>query len=222
MEESTELQVFDLAEKTAKVKVLTAQIGQNIIEIGNTILEVQHNLQKGDFESWLKTGINYSRRTAYNFMKIAKEFSNVQPVAQLGMRKLLALAGIEAEEREKFIQENDLKNMTVKEVEETIEMKKKLAELDDITSKLEKISRIFSNSMPYFDYGNIPQEQIKELEEMAKECRKVSKECAEQFLSTLVELKQIFKNREKIMLDFFDKVNFLDNIKNFIDSFILD
>ncbi len=76
MEQSTELQVFDLAEKTAKVKILTAQTAENIIEIGKTLLEVKEKLPHGEFLSWLENEVNYSKSTAYNFMKVAKEFPN--------------------------------------------------------------------------------------------------------------------------------------------------
>lgn len=77
MEQATELQVFDLAEKTAKVKILTGQVAENIIEIRRTLLEVKENL------SYV-------------------EFQDFQPVGKLGMRKLLALSGIEADDREKI------------------------------------------------------------------------------------------------------------------------
>ena len=39
MEESYKLQTFNLADRTAKVKILTGQVAENIIEIGKTLLD---------------------------------------------------------------------------------------------------------------------------------------------------------------------------------------
>ena len=116
MENSKELKVFDLAEQTA----------QNIIEIGKTMLEVKNNIPYGDFQNWLENHVHYSRRTAYNFMKVAEEFKDVQPIAHLGIKKLLALTGLEPEERENIINDYDLEKMTVKQVEEVVKMEKQL------------------------------------------------------------------------------------------------
>lgn len=152
MNNSKELQQqFNLAEKTAKIKILTTQTSENIIEIGKTLIEVKDNLPYGEFQNWLENEVNYSKRTAYNFMKVAKEFPNVQPVAQLGMRKLLALAGMEVEEREKVINSNDLEKLTVKEVEEAIEIRKQL-------ENVEFIIDILSNKITQtgIDYDAIP------------------------------------------------------------------
>ncbi len=140
--EQTELQPFNLAEKTARVKILTAQAAENIVEIGKTLNEVKEHLPYGEFQNWLENEVNYSSRTAYNFMKVAKEFPDVQPVAKLGMRKLLALAGMEAEERKKVINNNDLETMTAKEVEKVIEEEKRIKCVLDIMDKL-------SRKLPY-------------------------------------------------------------------------
>lgn len=151
MYNSKELQTFNLAEKTAKVKLLTAQTAENIIEIGKTLIEVKENLPYGKFEKWLETDINYSKRTAYNFIKVAKEFPDVQPVAQLGIRKLLALTGLETDDREKVINDNDLESMTAKEVEEVIKIEKQL-------ESIQFLMEILSNEVTQtgFDYDSIP------------------------------------------------------------------
>lgn len=151
MEEQNKLQVFDLAEKTAKVNFLTGQTAQNIIDIGRTMLEVKENIPYGEFQDWLENHVHYSRRTAYNFMKIANEFEDVHSVAHLGIKKLLALTGIEADDREKIIADNDLESMTVKEIEELVEMKKRL-------EGLQSLMEVLSNEVAKtgFDYDSLP------------------------------------------------------------------
>lgn len=56
MEESKELQNFNLAEKTAKVKILTTQTAENIIEIGRTLLEVKDNIPLWGFSKSVRKG----------------------------------------------------------------------------------------------------------------------------------------------------------------------
>ena len=136
MENSKELQAFNLAERTEKIKILTAQTAQNIIEIGRTLLEVKENLSYGEFQNWLENDVNYSKSTAYNFMKVAKEFQDFQPVGKLGMRKLLALTGLETKDREKISTEYDLEKMTVKEVEEAVKVEKQIKKVNDFMDKL--------------------------------------------------------------------------------------
>lgn len=179
MEKSTELQAFDLAEKTAKVKILTAQTAENIIEIGRTLLEVKENLPHGEFLNWLENDVNYSKSTAYNFMKVAKEFPNFQLVGNLGMRKLLALTGIESEGREKIIADNDLEKMTVTEIKEVVEMEKRLEGLQflmDVLSNEVTQTGIDHNSIPNMNWDidvitgeKLTAEEVKELQQGVEE-----------------------------------------------------
>lgn len=179
MEESKELKQFNLAEKTAKVKILTAQTAENIIEIGRTLLEVKKNLSYGEFQNWLENEINYSKSTAYNFMKVAKEFPDFHAVGNLGMKKLLALTGIEAESREKVIANNDLDNMTVKEVEEVVKMEQQLESLNFLMEILS--NEVTKTGIDYASTSNInwdidiitgkklTLEEVKELQEGVEE-----------------------------------------------------
>lgn len=171
-EQEKELKVFDLAERTAKVNFLTVQTVQNIIEIGRTMLEVKENIPFGEFQNWLENHVHYSTSTAYNFMKVAKEFPDFQSVGNLGMRKLLALTGIESEDREKIIADNDLETMTVKEVEKVIEEEKQIKKVNDFMNKLSQEIPTISLDYSCIDF-NITKEKNslndEEIEQLKKE-----------------------------------------------------
>lgn len=179
MENSKELQQFNLAEKTAKINFLAGQTAQNIIEIGKTMLEVKNNIPYGYFQNWLENHVHYSRRTAYNFMKVAEEFKDVQPIAHLGIKKLLALTGLEPEERENIINDYDLEKMTAKQVEDVVKMEKPLESLQflmEVLSNEVTKTGIDHNSIPNMNWDideftgkKLTLEEVKELQQGVEE-----------------------------------------------------
>ena len=86
-------------------------------------------------------------------MKVATTFSNWKPVANLGTRKLLALAGLDEEDRQEVIQENDVEDMSTRELEQVVKEKKEIKKQLD----LEK------------EYSQELQEAIKQKEEQIRD-----------------------------------------------------
>jgi hypothetical protein len=121
-----ELAGFNIERTTAEILILKEQTAQNIIEIGKRLIEVKENLQHGEFIKWLENKVDFSRCTANRFMKIATEFSNVSAVQHLGSRKLFLLAGLDEENREEVMQENNVEEMTTRELEQVIKEKKEI------------------------------------------------------------------------------------------------
>lgn len=77
-------------------------------------------LPHGEWLPWLNTRIGYSEKTAQNFMRLAREFSNPQALADLGATKALALLALPADEREQFVQEHNVVDMTTRQLEQAI------------------------------------------------------------------------------------------------------
>ena len=144
-----ELTEFNIEKTTAEILILKDQTAQNIIEIGKRLIKVKNNLPHGEYLNWLENKVDFSDRTARNFMKVAMTFENWQPVANLGTRKLLALAGLDEEERQEIMQENNVEDMTTRELEKIVKEKKQIKE------QLEAEQ----------EYSNELQEAIKEKEE---------------------------------------------------------
>ena len=149
MQEMTE---FNIEKTTAEILILKDQTAQNIIEIGKRLIKVKDNLPHGEYLNWLENKVDFSDRTARNFMKVATTFENWQPVANLGTRKLLALAGLDEEERQEIMQNNNVEDMTTRELERVIKEKKEIKE------QLKKEQ----------EYSNELQESIKEKENKIK------------------------------------------------------
>lgn len=104
---------------TEEIQFYKAQAGQCIVEIGKRLLEAKEQLPHGQWEAWLEKSVEFTPRTARNFMKIASEFdSNRKPVSDLPYTKLLALLQLPPEEREEFIAGPHLVNGQEKTVDE--------------------------------------------------------------------------------------------------------
>lgn len=121
-----ELTEFNIEKATAKILMLKEQTAQNIIEIGKTLIEVKNNLEYGDFGRWLETEVDFTHQTANKFMKVAIEFPDYAPVRNLGTRKLFALAGLDEEDRQEIMKENNVEDMTTRELEKVVKEKKEI------------------------------------------------------------------------------------------------
>ena len=121
-----ELTEFNIEKTTTEILMLKDQTAQNIIEIGKRLIKVKDNLEHGEFINWLENKVDFSRCTANRFMKIATEFSNVSAVQHLGSRKLFLLAGLDEEDRQEVMQENNVEDMTTRELEQAVKEKKEI------------------------------------------------------------------------------------------------
>lgn len=79
-------------QKTAETHGLLKRTAESIIAIGNNLLEVQKVLPEMKFSAWLRAEFDLSRRSAYNFIRVATRFGgSCATVAQLPARVLYAL-----------------------------------------------------------------------------------------------------------------------------------
>lgn len=138
---------------TAEIQFYKAQAGTSLLEIGRRLIEAKEQLEHGDWLPWLHDKAEFSERTAQNLMRIAREYTNPQLVADLGVQKSLLMIAMEEAEREEFVsethtvdgQEKSVSDMTakelqrvLKELEETRQQAKETEE--QLTLKLEALA----------------------------------------------------------------------------------
>lgn len=109
------------------IHVITGEIleaqrrgGEAILTIGQCLNEAKDMLPHGEWLPWLNEQVGYSERTAQNFMRLAREFSNPQALADLGTTKALTLLALPPEEREQFAAEHNVVDMTSRQLERAI------------------------------------------------------------------------------------------------------
>ena len=118
MNELTEKRSIDTI--TAEIQFYKQQAGVSILEIGKRLIEAKEQLSHGEWLPWLKGKVDFSERTANDFMKLAREWPNPQTFADFGPSKALALLAVPAEEREEFAQAVHAEDLSVRELKQMI------------------------------------------------------------------------------------------------------
>ena len=72
-------------QRTEEIKERLKRSARDIWEIGQKLFEVRSQLAYGNFDSWLKAEFGWSRRTAYNFIKVYEAFPECATVAQVSI-----------------------------------------------------------------------------------------------------------------------------------------
>ena len=118
---------------TQEIKFYKVQAGSAIIEIGKRLCEAKQCLPHGVWGEWLQNEVEFSERTAQNFMKIAREIQNPQLVADMGnsTTKALLLLSVPAEDREAFVAEEHIIDGEAKTVAEM-----STREMEELTKQL--------------------------------------------------------------------------------------
>lgn len=105
---------------TVELLRLKQDLAHNIIGIGQHLIEAKAMLSHGEWLPWLSEHAHFSEKTAQNYMRVAREFPNPQLVADLGVRKALALLELPSADREEFAEDHDVLDMTARQLESAI------------------------------------------------------------------------------------------------------
>ena len=108
--------------ETITDEILDAQRrgGEAILTIGRCLIEAKEMLTHGEWLPWLNEKVAYSERTAQNFMAVARRYSNPQTLADLGMAKALALLALPDSERDEFVQDHNVIDMSARQLKQAI------------------------------------------------------------------------------------------------------
>ena len=107
------------------------QLLSNLIEIGRLLVEAKSMVSHGEWGKYLEEKVNYSQSTANNYMKLYQEygdnqesffssFSNSQAFGNLTYTQAIALLALPAEERQEFAENNDVADMSTRQLEQAI------------------------------------------------------------------------------------------------------
>ena len=117
---------------------------ENGIQIGQRLQEAKEKVGHGNFGDWCKENLNYSQDTAQKFMKLAKEYgddssflANTATSRNFSISNALSLLKLPEEDREKFVEEHPVEDMTNKELEREIRQLKEEKE-----SQEEKVGQL--------------------------------------------------------------------------------
>ena len=120
-------QTMDKPAEGRTIETITGEIldakrigGEAILTIGRCLIEAKDMLPHGEWKDWLADRVEFSERAAQRFMRLAREWSNPTALSDLGATKALTLLALPAEEREQFMEENNVIDMTTRQLEQAI------------------------------------------------------------------------------------------------------
>ncbi|MEK3824448.1 DUF3102 domain-containing protein [Paenibacillus sp. FSL K6-1558] len=127
--ETIAIEINSIKDQTRKIMIHSS------IEIGRRLTEAKEMMPHGEWMNWLADSVDYSQSTANNLMKVFKEYGSDQlslfgdnaeseALGKLSYTQAVALLGISTEEREAFVQENDVDNMSTRELAEAVKARK--------------------------------------------------------------------------------------------------
>lgn len=130
-------EIRNIKEQTRKIVLY------NSIEIGRKLTEAKELIGHGDWGNWLEEKVEYSKSTANNLMQIFKEYGadqmtllddnlKSQTFGNLSYSQAILLLGVPAEQREEFVKENNVDDMSTRELKKTIDELKKVKEEKEI------------------------------------------------------------------------------------------
>lgn len=116
---------------TGEIKALQTNTLACAIEIGRRLVEAKEMLPHGEWGKWLVSEVDFSHSQANNLMKLFEEYGspqnalfgaelNSQTFGNLSYSKALKLLAVPAEEREEFVKENPVDDMSTRELEKAI------------------------------------------------------------------------------------------------------
>lgn len=108
--------------ETITGEILDAQRkgGEAVLTIGRCLIEAKKLLPHGAWLPWLNEKVSYSERTARRFMQMYRDLSNRPALTDLGKSKALALLALPEKERDEFMAENNVVDMTTRQLEQAI------------------------------------------------------------------------------------------------------
>ena len=108
-----------------------------IIELGKRLKEAKAILQHGEWGEWLKNKVEFSQKTATDYMRIYEEYGMEQETLLPGGTNLQAISNLSyTKERAEFIEENDVENLSTRELDKVIK------ERDEALRKAEEAERL--------------------------------------------------------------------------------
>lgn len=118
----------DIEAITKDILVAKQRTVEDILAIGRGLIEAKAVLPHGEWLPWLTERVDFTEWTAANYMKLARRFSNLESITNLGYTKALALLALPEKTMDEFIEaphmvdgeEKTVSDMSVRELKAAI------------------------------------------------------------------------------------------------------
>ena len=189
----------DIETITSEILSLKKTAGDAILAIGHRLIEAKSLLAHGEWLPWLTEQVEFSERSAQNFMRLAREWSNPQTLADLGAAKALVLLALPEPEREAFLAEVPAEDMSVRELEKAIRERNEAQQAQEkMAEDLRLANELLERARTDQETERARYEQASEMLKMNADLLKKAKEEKQQAAASAAELERQLKElREK-------------------------
>jgi hypothetical protein len=113
--------------KEAARKTLQAIATSAAVEIGKRLKEAKALVPYGAWGEWLRVNVDYSERTAQNLLRLAEESAKESfgSLMELNYTQAVQLIGLPVAERAELLQDNDVTELSTRELQELVEKYKR-------------------------------------------------------------------------------------------------
>lgn len=177
---------------TAEILTMKQTAGDAILGIGQRLIEAKAMLPHGEWLPWLNEQVEFSERTARNFMRLAREWTNRQALADLGAAKALTLLALPPEEREQFMSEHHVVDGEEKAVIDMTsrELEKAVKERDEALRTAEEAKAAAEAAEHSRAKMEADMAALKELHQAARDSEAMSREELEKLKAELKALQE--------------------------------
>ncbi len=189
----------DIETITSEILSLKKTAGDAILAIGHRLIEAKSLLAHGEWLPWLTEQVEFSERSAQNFMRLAREWSNPQTLADLGAAKVLVLLSLPELEREAFLAEVPAEDMSVRELKKAIRERNEAQQAQEkMAGDLRLANELLERARTDQETERARYEQASEMLKMNADLLKKAKEEKQQAAASAAELERQLKElREK-------------------------
>lgn len=219
---------------TSEIKELCNAAGKTMLlyaaEIGRRLVEAKEILPHGEWGRWLSEECGFSQRTANKHMQIFKAYGSAQvsifgaelnsPTwANLGYSQALSLLAVPEEEREEFVKENHVEDLSARELDRLIkerdealakaeaakqELHDTIEDTKEISFEKQQLEGITKEQREKLEKAQAEADELRETLRKAKEAEKKAKEK----LKKLKETPEIPQElRDKLKAEAAEEVN---------------
>ena len=146
----------------------------------------------GEWAAWLEKNVDFSQSSANNFMKIYTEYGDIQgelwgasaksqTFGNLSYSQAVALLAVPAEEREEFVKENPVEDMSTRELQEAIKAR------DEALAAVEKAEKKEKKLQKDLDFAN---KKLKMEQEDHEKMQKAAEDAANETQAKIEELRE--------------------------------
>ena len=189
----------DIETITSEILGLKKTAGDAILAIGHRLIEAKSLLAHGEWLPWLTEQVEFSERSAQTFMRLAREWSNPQTLADLGAAKVLVLLSLPEPEREAFLAEVPAEDMSVRELKKAIRERNEAQQAQEkMAGDLRLANELLERARTDQETERARYEQASEMLKMNADLLKKAKEEKQQAAASAAELERQLKElREK-------------------------